>query len=106
MDYREAAEGRITEFVDIVASEFNPERIILYGSYAKGTCTENSDIDIAVVVHELKGSFIEANTRLFQIRRNIDANIEPILIEGKNDESGFLYDISSYGETLYVQENQ
>lgn len=103
MGDRKDMEGRIRRFVDIVVSEFNPEKIILFGSYAKETYTENSDIDIAVVVHEVEGSFIEKETRLFEIRRGIDANIEPILIEEKNDKSGFLNHISSYGEILFTR---
>lgn len=103
MDNREAIEGGIRRFVDIVVSEFDPEKIILFGSYAKETYTENSDIDIAVVVHEVEGSFIEKETRLFEIRRGIHANIEPILIEEKSDKSGFLKHISSYGEVLFTR---
>ncbi len=32
-----------------------PVRIFLFGSYAKGTCTDQSDIDIAVWAKELSG---------------------------------------------------
>ena len=28
----------------------NPYRIILFGSYARGTATENSDIDIVIIL--------------------------------------------------------
>jgi predicted nucleotidyltransferase len=34
----------------IVAAE-RPEKIILFGSYASGTATENSDIDLLVISH-------------------------------------------------------
>jgi predicted nucleotidyltransferase len=30
-------------------AEFNPEKIILFGSYSRGDCDEESDIDIIVV---------------------------------------------------------
>ena len=41
------AEEVIQEVVKL-CREFNADRIILYGSRAKGTATERSDIDIAV----------------------------------------------------------
>lgn len=56
MDNREISE-KINRFVETVIPEYNPEKIVLYGSYAKGTNNENSDIDIAIIVDEIKGSF-------------------------------------------------
>jgi predicted nucleotidyltransferase len=35
---------------DDIAREFHPERIILFGSYAYGTPTEDSDADVLVVM--------------------------------------------------------
>ncbi|SCG84176.1 nucleotidyltransferase [Proteiniborus sp. DW1] len=100
MDNREISE-RINRFVESVIPEYNPEKIVLYGSYAKGTNNENSDIDIAIIVDEVKGSFLEKEARLYKIRRNIDSNIEPILIEKNSDRSGFLNHILSYGQILF-----
>src|SRR6184192_1428157 len=40
---------RIRELCDRIAAEFEPERIILFGSYAYGTPTEDSDVDLLVV---------------------------------------------------------
>jgi len=33
-----------------IADRFRPERIVLFGSYARGDATENSDIDLLVVM--------------------------------------------------------
>lgn len=39
-----------------IAGQFRPERVLLFGSYAYGTPTEDSDVDILVVIpHEGKG---------------------------------------------------
>jgi predicted nucleotidyltransferase len=39
-----------------VGAEFNPDRVILFGSHAYGTPTEDSDVDALVVMpHEGKG---------------------------------------------------
>jgi predicted nucleotidyltransferase len=41
---------RIVDFVSRVAQEFRPQRIILFGSHAYGTPTEDSDADLLVVM--------------------------------------------------------
>ncbi len=33
-----------------IVREFHPERVILFGSYARGTATEDSDVDLLVVL--------------------------------------------------------
>lgn len=40
----------IQAFADRVAEEFHPERIILFGSYAQGTQTPDSDVDMLVIM--------------------------------------------------------
>ena len=100
MDKTEALKN-ITLFIQAVVNEYNPSQIILFGSFARGTQTENSDIDIAVVMDKIEGSFLDKEAGLYKIRRNINANIEPILLESSSDNSGFLKQILSYGEILY-----
>ncbi|MFH1245688.1 MAG: nucleotidyltransferase domain-containing protein, partial [Candidatus Omnitrophota bacterium] len=39
----------ILEIVEKISSGYNPEKIILFGSYAKGNSGRNSDIDLLVV---------------------------------------------------------
>lgn len=43
-------QGLLDEIVDRLTIEFNPEQIILFGSYAWGTPSEDSDIDLLVIV--------------------------------------------------------
>ncbi|MBN1804697.1 MAG: nucleotidyltransferase domain-containing protein [Sedimentisphaerales bacterium] len=40
---------KIEEFGQRIGVEFGAERVILFGSYAKGTVTKDSDIDLLVV---------------------------------------------------------
>jgi hypothetical protein len=42
--------------------------------------------------------------RLFRLRREIDARIEPVLLEESNDKSGFLEEILKTGEIIYSVE--
>ena len=38
--------SQIQELADRIAKEFNPERIILFGSNASGTPSSDSDVDL------------------------------------------------------------
>lgn len=40
----------IRKLGDRIGREFRPERVILFGSYADGTATEDSDVDILVLL--------------------------------------------------------
>lgn len=46
---KEKIKKTIKIFVKRVNQKFKPEKIILFGSYAKGKVKENSDIDILVI---------------------------------------------------------
>jgi uncharacterized protein len=42
---------QIQELSHKIAAQFSPDRIILFGSYAYGTPTEDFDVDLLVVMH-------------------------------------------------------
>ena len=48
-----------------IAREFRPERIILFGSYARGGATDTSDIDLLVILR-FRGSGISTATKILQ----------------------------------------
>ena len=93
---------KATEYAELVSKEFNPQKILLYGSYAKGNWNEDSDIDIAVIVDEVHGDYLEIASMLYRLRRNIDDRIEPVLLEEKEDPSGFLTEILKHGQLIYM----
>jgi len=39
----------LEEIVERIAERFNPEKIILFGSYARGAATDDSDVDLLIV---------------------------------------------------------
>ena len=48
--------SQIEDFANRIAKEFKPERIILFGSYASGSASPDSDVDLLVVMpHDDKG---------------------------------------------------
>lgn len=49
----------------------------LFGSYAKGNATEDSDIDIAVITKKFLGDEFEFQLLLMKYARDIDIDIEP-----------------------------
>jgi len=61
----------------------------LFGSYAKGTAKEWSDIDICIVSDIFGGKKWDENEKkLWRIRRDIDARIEPIGLSNEEFRSG------------------
>ena len=70
-------------------------------SYARGTAGEDSDIDVAVVLDSIEEDLLMLEARLYRLRRDIDERIEPILLEEKDDKSGFLEEILKTGEIIY-----
>lgn len=41
----------IAEMVRRIVARFNPERVIVFGSHARGTAGPDSDVDLLVVMH-------------------------------------------------------
>lgn len=76
-------------YKEIVAEKLPLKAVYLYGSYSKGNYTENSDIDIAVIVDKLSDNFFDDTPLLWKLRRKISTLIEPVLLT--DDESNPLY---------------
>jgi len=45
-----ATMAQIREFSQKLAEEFHPLKVVLFGSYAKGTVTPDSDVDLLVIL--------------------------------------------------------
>ena len=63
-----------------VESRLPLKALYLYGSYSKGNATEDSDIDIAVVVDCLCDNYFEDTPLLWKLRRKVSNLIEPVLL--------------------------
>jgi predicted nucleotidyltransferase len=88
---------KVKEYSLLVSKHFDLERIILFGSYARGTSNEYSDIDVAVIVKSVTGDYFSVVPLLWKLRRQVDDRIEPVLFEKDRDESGFLAAILKQG---------
>ena len=40
----------IQTFATQISDKFSPEKVVLFGSYARGTASDNSDVDLLVVM--------------------------------------------------------
>ena len=89
------------KYAQLVGEQLHPMKIVLFGSYANGNYTINSDIDIAVIVNKIEDDFLLLSKQLNKFTRNIDSRIEPVLIQNDEDRSGFLSTILETGITLY-----
>lgn len=103
----EATEQKIQEVADKIVREFQPEKIILFGSWAWGKPGPNSDVDIFVVKKT-------DNTRI--TAREIDGSIfprpfpldvivySPEQVERRNKRADFfIRDILTKGKILYAK---
>jgi predicted nucleotidyltransferase len=69
---------KILEFYRAARQAFPIKKVLLYGSHAKGQATEESDIDVAVVVDETDHSRrVEITSGLFDSAFHVDPAIEP-----------------------------
>ena len=90
----------VQKYVEIICKNYKIEAIILFGSYAKGTNNENSDIDIAIITDDFKNDIFDEELNLMKLRRNIDTRIEPHLIrieDFKNAETPFIQEVIDTG---------
>lgn len=96
-------DNRIMEIIEMyvkkIGKYYKIDAIILFGSYAKGTHNENSDIDIAIISSDFE-DIIEDGAKLIGLTWKIDTRIEPhpIKLEDFNEKSTpFVQEVISTG---------
>jgi predicted nucleotidyltransferase len=96
----------LPEAVKKIVRELEPEKIILFGSYAYGNPTPDSDVDLLVVMETNKGD----TERHLQVARLLRPRQFPIDIivktpkeieEALKSSSSFIREIYTRGATLY-----
>jgi len=95
----------ISVFARQIAKQFNPEKIILFGSYAYGKPTEDSDVDILVIM-PFKGRNPEKATEIWMATKPkfpIDIMVRKPAELKKRLKMGdfFLREITEKGKVLY-----
>jgi predicted nucleotidyltransferase len=95
----------IEAFSDTLAREFEPERIILFGSHARGEASEDSDVDLLVIM-PYEG---HPTRKAIEIRRRLRAGFPLDLLVRSPTElrrrlennDWFLHEIMEQGRVLY-----
>jgi predicted nucleotidyltransferase len=91
----------VTKYLDLIKEKFpDIESAYLFGSYAKGKSTEDSDIDLALIFTNLDDSKrFDIQVQLMLLAAKIDSRIEPHPISHEDFNSGnpFVAEIKKTG---------
>ena len=97
--------SQIREYVERVAERFHPQQVILFGSYAYGNPSPDSDVDLLVVMpHEGHSAMVAS-----MIRKNVRSGFPLDLVVRSPEEirrrlslgDGFIQEIVKKGKPLY-----
>jgi predicted nucleotidyltransferase len=96
------------QIVAFITSKIAPERIVLFGSYARGDNREDSDIDILIIIKNLENER-KITGALYKdlLKENISIPIDFLAIDYDKynklkNETGYIYKtIEQEGQVLY-----
>ena len=97
---------KIDEVVTRIAKKFNPDKIILFGSYANGTSNDDSDLDLLIV----QETDLPMHKRGMDIRLSLIGSMIPVDIliytqsefdQEKNRRFSFLRSAIKNSKVLY-----
>jgi len=94
----------IERYIEEISKYYKIDFIILFGSYAKGTNHEDSDIDIAIISSDIKDRFDDM-AKLMSLTWDIDTRIEPHPIkteEFRENETPFIDEVIRTGIEVYA----
>ena len=98
----------IDQIVNTIVTTVNPDKIILFGSYAKGDYRKNSDIDILILKKGLKNERDVTNNLYMEFfNKKISIPVDLIAIDYDkyyqlNNDIGYIYKtIHREGKVIY-----
>jgi predicted nucleotidyltransferase len=95
----------VSEYANYVRNELPVRKVLLYGSYAKGTATEFSDVDVCFFIANLNDeNWIDIMVRLRMISLNFnDIFISPIVFNDSDllEDNPFITEILSTGIEIH-----
>jgi predicted nucleotidyltransferase len=102
------SQEKIKEVIDRIVKNINPEKIILFGSYASGNPGEDSDLDI-LVIKEMKMPRYKRSREVKKHLRGMKIPIDVIVYtkkevkEWKDTKTAFISQVIKQGKVLYGQ---
>jgi uncharacterized protein len=102
MDKAEALRISRSYIEKVKVSDLNLSQAWLFGSYAIGNQTENSDIDIAIVLNDKGSHTFDAEIKLMLIRTGEETIIEPhaFTLDEFDVIEPMVYQITHFGERI------
>lgn len=97
----------IEEIIGRILAVTQPERIILFGSAARGEMTRDSDIDLIILKKAAPVNARKESIRLRQALRGLDRAFDIIVMaterfeESKEVIGGIAYPANKYGKEIY-----
>lgn len=78
------------------------DKVLLFGSWAKGTAREDSDVDVALISSFFTGDRFMDRRKIVPLRRKINNNIEPMPFSPEDFAAGgtLVDEIKRYGEEI------
>ncbi|MBR0351114.1 MAG: nucleotidyltransferase domain-containing protein [Clostridia bacterium] len=88
----------VKRYIEEISKQFQIKAVYVFGSYAKGTNNQDSDIDIAIVL-DSDIDTLDLMVDLMMLTQNIDLRIEPHPIKVNDFEEGnpFVHEIKTTG---------
>ena len=102
------SQEKINEVINRIVKNINPEKIILFGSYASGNPSEESDLDI-LIVKEMRMPRYKRSREVKKHLRGMKIPIDVIVYtkkeikKWKNTETAFINQAIKQGKVLYGQ---
>ncbi len=96
----------IAERVRPIAERYNIPKVYLFGSYARGEATEESDVDLLVDAHNIRGLF-ELGGVYADLSEALDKEIDLVTIEALDERKDdpltirFVNEISREEKLIY-----
>ncbi len=96
----------IQRYCDQIAEAFKPERIVLFGSYAYGKPTPDSDVDVLVVMKKARRLWMDATQKIHEkVSAGFPVDVivrDPdFLRERLHEGDTFLEEITTKGRVMY-----
>ena len=102
------SQKQIAKIIERIANNYKPEKIILFGSYAYGTPTKDSDLDLLVIVKSNRQPRYqrarEVRKHLWGITdvpKDIRVYTQEEVDEWKEVEEAFITSVIKRGRVLY-----
>jgi predicted nucleotidyltransferase len=100
--------NKITEIAGQIVKGVNPQKIILFGSYARGNETDESDLDLLIVIENSDLPLYKRSRAIRKCLRGMTDVPRDILVYTQDEiaewapvKFSFISNILAYGKTLY-----